>query len=77
MKRAYQCKDLKEVFNELRKVELPPVKILITGNGRVSRGGLEILEAAGIRKVDPEQYLFQQFLAVNMCVTQVIFYFLS
>jgi alanine dehydrogenase len=61
MKRAYQCKDLQDVFSELRKVELPPVKILITGNGRVSRGGLEILEAAGIRKVDPEQYLFQQF----------------
>ena len=61
MKRAHQCKDLKEVFNELKKVVLPPVRLLITGNGRVSKGGLEILEAAGIRKVDPEQYLFQQF----------------
>ena len=46
---------------ELKKVVLPPVRLLITGNGRVSKGGLEILEAAGIRKVDPEQYLFQQF----------------
>jgi alanine dehydrogenase len=60
-KRAYECKDLNEVFEQLRQVILPPVKILITGNGRVSRGGLEILEALKIRKVDPEQYLFQQF----------------
>ncbi len=61
MKRAYQCKDLNQVFNELKNVDLPPIKLLITGNGRVSKGGLEILEAAGIRRVDPEQYLFQQF----------------
>ncbi len=61
IKRAFECKDLNELFAELKKVELPPIKILITGNGRVSQGGLEILEIAGIKKVDPEQYLFQQF----------------
>jgi saccharopine dehydrogenase (NAD+, L-lysine forming) len=59
--RAYQCVNLQELFEQLEQVVLPPVKILITGNGRVSKGGLEILEALKIRKVDPEQYLFQQF----------------
>jgi saccharopine dehydrogenase (NAD+, L-lysine-forming) len=61
IKRAFECKDLIELFGQLRQLSLPPIKILITGNGRVSRGGLEILEAAQIRRVDPEQYLFQQF----------------
>ena len=61
LKRAYQCRDLQELHKELAKIDLPPIKILITGNGRVSKGGLEILKAAGIRQVDPEQYLFQQF----------------
>jgi alanine dehydrogenase len=61
IKRAYLCKNLNELHMELKKVTLPPVKILITGNGRVSRGGLEILDAAGIKRVDPEQYLFQHF----------------
>ncbi len=61
MKRVYQCKDLQEVFNELKNVTLPPAKLIITGNGRVSKGGLEVLVAAGIKRVDPEQYLFQQF----------------
>jgi len=61
IKRAYQCKDLQELFEQLRFVSLPPIKILITGNGRVAKGSLEVLEALKIRKVDPEQYLFQQF----------------
>jgi alanine dehydrogenase len=61
IKRAFECKDLTELFEQLKQLNLPPIKILITGNGRVSRGGLEILEAAKIRRVDPEQYLFQQF----------------
>ncbi len=61
IKRAFECKDLNELFAELKKVELPPIKMLITGNGRVSKGGLEVFDAAGFKKVDPEQYLFQQF----------------
>lgn len=61
IKRAFECKDLNELYSELEKVELPPIKMLITGNGRVSKGGLEVFQAAGLKKVDPEQYLFQQF----------------
>ncbi len=61
IKRAFKCKGLMELFAELKKVDLPPIKMLITGNGRVSGGGLEIFKAADIKKVDPEQYLFQQF----------------
>lgn len=61
MKRAFECNNLDELFEELKNVELPPIKMLITGNGRVSKGGLEVLDAAGIKNVDPEQYLFQQF----------------
>jgi len=61
IKRAYECHDLNELFAELKKINLSPIKILITGNGRVSKGSLEVLKAAGIKRVDPEQYLFQQF----------------
>lgn len=60
LKRAFECADLAELFAELQKVQLPPIKILITGNGRVSKGSLEILEAVGVKKIDPEQYIFQQ-----------------
>jgi saccharopine dehydrogenase (NAD+, L-lysine-forming) len=61
IKRAHRCKDLDELFDQLKIISLPPIKILVTGNGRVAKGSLEILEALMIRKVDPEQFLFQQF----------------
>jgi alanine dehydrogenase len=61
IKRAYQCKDLDEVIEELCSVQLPAIKILLTGSGRVAMGSLEILQALKIRKVDAEQYLLQQF----------------
>jgi alanine dehydrogenase len=61
IKRAHQCHDLTELFKEVGNVSLSPIKILITGNGRVAKGALEVLEAAGIKRIDPEQYLFQQF----------------
>jgi len=62
IKRAWQCLDLEELFSELKKISIPPVKLLLTGDGRVSRGAVEVLQAMGIKKVDPEQYLFQQFV---------------
>lgn len=53
LKRAYQCHDLKELKAEFSKVKLPPVRIVITGGGRVSKGAMEILYGMGIRKVSP------------------------
>lgn len=57
LKRAYQCFDKIEVFEELKKVKLPPVKIALTGGGRVVNGAMELLEKANIRKVSPQDYL--------------------
>jgi len=74
IKRAYQCHDLNEVFDELEKVNLPPIKILITGNGRVSRGGLEILEALKIKKVSSEQYYAKSFGEPVYCQVDVDVY---
>jgi saccharopine dehydrogenase (NAD+, L-lysine forming) len=57
LKRAYQCFDKIEVFQELEKVKLPPIKIALTGGGRVVGGATELLEKVGIRKVSPQDYL--------------------
>ncbi len=61
IKRAHQCHDLSELLSELKKVTLPPVKIIITGNGRVARGGLEILEGLKIKRVEPAPFFYQSF----------------
>jgi saccharopine dehydrogenase (NAD+, L-lysine forming) len=51
LKPAYQCLDYAELKKELGKLKLSPIKIILTGNGRVSLGALELLKEAGIKEV--------------------------
>lgn len=57
IKRAHECQDLKELAQELKKVQLPPIKIALTGSGRVGKGALEILTLLGIRQIDNHDFL--------------------
>ena len=56
LKRAFLCHDIKELFEELEKVSLPPIKIVLTGAGRVAKGALEILDKIGIKKIEPVNF---------------------
>jgi saccharopine dehydrogenase (NAD+, L-lysine forming) len=57
LKPAYECFDLKELHEELKKVEPGMQRILVTGGGRVAGGARETLEAAGIPWLEPEKFL--------------------
>ncbi len=61
LRRAYDCFDINDLKRELRKVKLPPVKIILTGAGRVARGAMETLDGADIRKVNPHEFLTIEF----------------
>jgi saccharopine dehydrogenase (NAD+, L-lysine-forming) len=61
IKRAKDCFDLQELHLELTKVQLPPVKIVVTGTGRVAKGASEILKKLNIKQVLIEEFLFQYF----------------
>jgi saccharopine dehydrogenase (NAD+, L-lysine forming) len=61
LRRAYDCFDVNDLKLELRKVNLPPVKIILTGTGRVAKGAMESLDTAGIRKVGPFDFLQKTF----------------
>lgn len=41
----------------LREIELPAVKLLVTGNGRVSQGAQHILDAIGATRMDEQAFL--------------------
>ena len=58
---ASQCSDLGALRNELSKVKLGKTRIALTGGGRVAGGASEIMDAAGIRQVEPGDYLDRQF----------------
>jgi alanine dehydrogenase len=61
LRRAFECFDVNDLKLELRKVKLPPVKIILTGAGRVGRGAMETLDSAGIRKVNASDFLSKTF----------------
>ena len=62
LKRAYKCKDRSEMEGELAKVKLPSdYKIILTGDGRVANGALEIINKLAIRRVSPNEIVTKKF----------------
>jgi alanine dehydrogenase len=67
LKPAWQCRDRSEMEEELQRVKLPNIKICLTGGGRVANGVIETLSVLRIRKVTPEEFLYQQFREPVYC----------
>jgi saccharopine dehydrogenase (NAD+, L-lysine-forming) len=61
IRRAFECFDINDLKRELRKVRLPPIKIILTGAGRVGRGAMETLDSADVRKVNTYDFLTRTF----------------
>ncbi|MFY0256116.1 NAD(P)-dependent oxidoreductase [Chitinophaga sp. 30R24] len=60
-KRVHTCHDFQELINHYFGIKLPPMKIVITGSGRVAAGALEIMGLLGIKYLPPEEYLINQY----------------
>lgn len=67
LKPANKCFDLAELHQELNKVTLPSIKIVLTGGGRVSQGAMEILDKAGIEKVNISDFLSKSYDKAVYC----------
>ena len=61
LKPANLCEDRKEMESELTKIKLEPIKIVLTGSGRVGNGILELINIIGIKEVSKEQFLNESF----------------
>jgi saccharopine dehydrogenase (NAD+, L-lysine-forming) len=61
LKPAHLCHDKKELFQHLDQANLPNVKIVVTGGGRVGNGACETMGAMNIRKVTPYEFLNYSF----------------
>lgn len=61
LKRAFECFDREEIKMELHKVQLPPIKIVVTGTGRVAKGVMEVMDEVGIKSVSQKDFLVQYF----------------
>lgn len=56
LKRACDCRDLAEMRKEFSKVRLPNIKVIVTGNGRVANGAIELLGGLHVRRVTPFEF---------------------
>ncbi|WP_273274645.1 NAD(P)-dependent oxidoreductase [Maribacter polysiphoniae] len=67
MPKADQLKDQKALIDELGKLSLPNIKVLLTGRGRVGNGAREMLDGMGLRKVNVHGYLEEDFKEPVYC----------
>jgi len=56
-KSAHTLPTLSEMKEEASNIELPPIRIAFTGEGRVASGVRELLEEMGVRELDVDTYL--------------------
>jgi len=61
LKAAHNCEDRIEMESEMSKIKLSNEKFIITGNGRVGNGIMEIMEESNIREVSKSDFLTKTF----------------
>lgn len=54
---AHLCGSLNKVKKNARALDIKPIKIVVTGGGRVAKGAIELLDDMGIKKVGEQEYL--------------------
>lgn len=61
LSRVNASKNFQHLVHTYFGLKLPPVKITVTGSGRVAHGVLEIMNLLGIHEVEPDEYLEREF----------------
>lgn len=59
--RLCEIRDYAEALEVYEQLLLPPLRIVLTGTGRVSTGAAKNLRDVGIRQVTPQEFLEEQF----------------
>jgi len=59
--RVHHVKDYRELIHTYFGLKLPPIKIAVTGSGRVAHGIVEVMNLMDAQEVEPEDYLNSQF----------------
>ena len=61
LKRMHDCHDYEEAKSIYQTLKFPPIRIVVTGGGRVGTGVCQVLLDMGIRRVSPADFLFGKF----------------
>jgi len=69
--KAESLLDQKALIAELKKIQLPNIKILLTGKGRVGNGAKEMLDSMGLKQVSSREYVTEAFKEPVYCQIDV------
>lgn len=74
--KAETLQNQQQLIEQLKhiKSQLPPIKVLLTGKGRVGSGAKEMLEGMGLKKVGVKEYLTKTFYEPVYCQIDVLDY---
>lgn len=72
--KAETLADKEALVAKLRRIVLPPVKIVLTGRGKVGMGAKEILDAMKIKEVSVQDYLSKNYAEPVYVQTDVLDY---
>jgi len=62
LKRVNSTKNLQHLVHTYFGLKIPPIKIAVTGGGRVAHGILDIMNLMGIHEVEPDDFLRKEFV---------------
>lgn len=60
--------DVEELYQIIRQLQIPPKKIVITGDGRVGLGAAKVLTESGIKKVNRREFLENKYENAVFCM---------
>ena len=72
--KATELRDQADLIKHLNHIELPPIKILLTGKGRVGNGAKEMLDGMNLKEVSVEEYINEDFNQAVYCQIDVLDY---
>ncbi len=61
LKRVFEHKTFRKLMHTYFGLAVPPIKIVVTGSGRVAQGVLEVMNLMQIREVEREEFLERDF----------------
>jgi len=64
MKDLHDYAEAKSIY---KKTDFPPMRVVLTGKGRVANGAAEVLDDMGFEKISPQDYLKNKFSRAVYC----------
>ena len=61
LKPANQCANMDEMYAQYHDLTIPPVRIILCGDGRVAHGSIEFMKRLKIHHVTPEEFLENEY----------------